>query len=200
MIWQKKRAVGQRNRRHVLVSPWLVWTRSNGDIAGEKKVLSEIIFLLLCWREGSAVSVIAKDIILTINLIMIFMCCVLEKKVYPPLYFLFVSRLDFPCEGLESEMNHLFPAFSAEQAECSLQHDPLLFSCAGSSPKFQRLCPCRDYRNGQVALCRDCLWPEGDLWMEIISLPSQETLFEEKCSNVWILTLLPYLTEDWLPK
>lgn len=54
-------------------------------------------------------------------------------------------------------MNHLLPAFSAEQAECSLQHDPLLFSCAGSSAKYRRLCPCRDYRNGQVALCRDCV-------------------------------------------
>lgn len=62
-------------------------------------------------------------------------------------------------------MNHLFPAFSAEHVECGLQQDPLLFSCAGSSAKFQRLCPCRDYRNGQVALCRDCLWPEEDLWM-----------------------------------
>uniref|UniRef100_A0A671YU04 alpha-1,6-mannosyl-glycoprotein 6-beta-N-acetylglucosaminyltransferase n=1 Tax=Sparus aurata TaxID=8175 RepID=A0A671YU04_SPAAU len=65
--------------------------------------------------------------------------------------------LDFQCEGVEFEMNHLFPAFSAEHAECGLQQDPLLFSCAGSSAKYQRLCPCRDYRNGQVALCRDCL-------------------------------------------
>lgn len=55
-------------------------------------------------------------------------------------------------------MNHLLPAFSAEHAECGLQHDPLLFSCAGSSTKYRRLCPCRDYRNGQLALCRDCLW------------------------------------------
>ncbi|PWA33211.1 hypothetical protein CCH79_00013610, partial [Gambusia affinis] len=58
------------------------------------------------------------------------------------------STLDLQCEGVESEMNHLFPAFSAEHAECSLQHDPLLFSCAGSSPRYQRLCPCRDYRKG----------------------------------------------------
>ncbi|XP_067331998.1 alpha-1,6-mannosylglycoprotein 6-beta-N-acetylglucosaminyltransferase B isoform X6 [Channa argus] len=67
------------------------------------------------------------------------------------------SALDFQCEGLESEMNHLYPAFSAEHAECGLQQDALLFSCAGSSAKHQRLCPCRDYRIGQVALCRDCL-------------------------------------------
>ncbi|XP_054614739.1 alpha-1,6-mannosylglycoprotein 6-beta-N-acetylglucosaminyltransferase B-like [Dunckerocampus dactyliophorus] len=67
------------------------------------------------------------------------------------------NALDFQCAGLDSEMNHFFPAFSAEHAECGLQQDPLLFSCAGASAKYQRLCPCRDYRDGQVALCRDCL-------------------------------------------
>lgn len=80
----------------------------------------------------------------------------------------FISRLDMQCEGVESEMNHLFPAFSAEHAECGLQQDPLLFSCAGSSAKLQRLCPCRDYREGQVALCRDCLWPGEDPWTETL--------------------------------
>ncbi|KAI9522358.1 Alpha-1,6-mannosylglycoprotein 6-beta-N-acetylglucosaminyltransferase B [Dissostichus eleginoides] len=67
------------------------------------------------------------------------------------------SALELQCDGVESQVNHLLPAFSAEHAECGLQQDPLLFSCAGSSAKYQRLCPCRDYRVGQVALCRDCL-------------------------------------------
>ncbi|KAM6957026.1 alpha-1,6-mannosylglycoprotein 6-beta-N-acetylglucosaminyltransferase B [Aplochiton taeniatus] len=67
------------------------------------------------------------------------------------------SGLEVQCEGMEAEMNHVFPAFSVEHAECGLQKDPLLFSCAGASTKYQRLCPCRDYRKGQVALCRDCL-------------------------------------------
>ncbi|KAK7939687.1 hypothetical protein WMY93_003013 [Mugilogobius chulae] len=67
------------------------------------------------------------------------------------------GRLKFPCEGVETEMNHLLPAFLVEHKECYLQQDPLLFSCAGSSPKHRRLCPCRDYRRGQVALCADCL-------------------------------------------
>lgn len=86
------------------------------------------------------------------------MCFIIILLPFKPV---FASRLDFQCEGVEFEMNHLFPAFSAEHAECGLQQDPLLFSCAGSSAKYQRLCPCRDYRNGQVALCRDCLWPRG---------------------------------------
>ncbi|KAM6972584.1 alpha-1,6-mannosylglycoprotein 6-beta-N-acetylglucosaminyltransferase B-like [Aplochiton taeniatus] len=61
------------------------------------------------------------------------------------------------CEVVEAEMNHVLPAFSEPRRECGLQRDPLLFSCAGHSPKYRRLCPCRDYRRGQVALCRDCL-------------------------------------------
>lgn len=66
-------------------------------------------------------------------------------------------RLEVQCEGVEAEMNHVFPAFSVAQRECGLQKEPLLFSCAGFSAKYRRLCPCRDFRKGQVALCRDCL-------------------------------------------
>uniref|UniRef100_A0A4W5PC63 alpha-1,6-mannosyl-glycoprotein 6-beta-N-acetylglucosaminyltransferase n=1 Tax=Hucho hucho TaxID=62062 RepID=A0A4W5PC63_9TELE len=62
-----------------------------------------------------------------------------------------------PSGLLTAEMNHIFPAFSVESSECGLQKDPLLFSCAGANTKYHRLCPCRDYRKGQVALCRDCL-------------------------------------------
>lgn len=67
------------------------------------------------------------------------------------------TTLNFVCEGVETELNHLLPAAPVSHRECFLQQDPLLFSCAGSSPKYVRLCPCRDYRRGQVALCTDCL-------------------------------------------
>lgn len=67
------------------------------------------------------------------------------------------SGLEVQCEGVEAEMNHIFPAFSVESSECGLQKNPMLFSCAGANTKYHRLCPCRDYRKGQVALCRDCL-------------------------------------------
>nr|XP_046163411.1 alpha-1,6-mannosylglycoprotein 6-beta-N-acetylglucosaminyltransferase B-like isoform X4 [Oncorhynchus gorbuscha] len=67
------------------------------------------------------------------------------------------NGLEVQCEGVEAEINHIFPAFSVESSECGLQKDPLLFSCAGANNKYHRLCPCRDYRKGQVALCRDCL-------------------------------------------
>ncbi|EPY86787.1 alpha-1,6-mannosylglycoprotein 6-beta-N-acetylglucosaminyltransferase B isoform 1 [Camelus ferus] len=65
-------------------------------------------------------------------------------------------ELQVPCDSTESGMNHLYPAFGQPGQECFLQKEPLLFSCAGSSTKYRRLCPCRDFRKGQVALCRAC--------------------------------------------
>ncbi|NXA51626.1 MGT5B acetylglucosaminyltransferase, partial [Nothocercus julius] len=66
-------------------------------------------------------------------------------------------QLSIACDSTEAEMNHLYPAVAEGARECYLQKEPLLFSCAGSNSKYRRLCPCRDYRKGQVALCRDCL-------------------------------------------
>ncbi|XP_062391498.1 LOW QUALITY PROTEIN: alpha-1,6-mannosylglycoprotein 6-beta-N-acetylglucosaminyltransferase B-like [Sardina pilchardus] len=89
--------------------------------------------------------------------------CARAALVCEPAFFRFVNnkealaRLEVQCEAVEAEVNHVFPAFSAPRRECCLQKEPLLFSCAGHSPKYRRLCPCRDYRRGQVALCRDCL-------------------------------------------
>ncbi|KAL2087201.1 hypothetical protein ACEWY4_018260 [Coilia grayii] len=80
-----------------------------------------------------------------------------------PAFFHFINnkqalvRLEVQCEAVESEMNHIFPAFSVQRRECGLQKEPLLFSCAGRNPKYRRVCPCRDFRQEQVALCRDCL-------------------------------------------
>uniref|UniRef100_A0A673G8B1 alpha-1,6-mannosyl-glycoprotein 6-beta-N-acetylglucosaminyltransferase n=1 Tax=Sinocyclocheilus rhinocerous TaxID=307959 RepID=A0A673G8B1_9TELE len=72
-----------------------------------------------------------------------------------PAYFPFINNME--CESLEAEKNHVFPAVHVDRRECFQQKEPLLFSCAGVSAKHQRLCPCRDYLHGQVALCRDCL-------------------------------------------
>ncbi|XP_029456257.1 alpha-1,6-mannosylglycoprotein 6-beta-N-acetylglucosaminyltransferase B isoform X2 [Rhinatrema bivittatum] len=67
------------------------------------------------------------------------------------------EQLNIRCDSTESEMNHLYPAFTESSKECYLQKEALLFSCAGYSTKYRRLCPCRDYRRRQVALCSDCL-------------------------------------------
>ncbi|KAL4657929.1 alpha-1,6-mannosylglycoprotein 6-beta-N-acetylglucosaminyltransferase B-like [Arapaima gigas] len=79
-----------------------------------------------------------------------------------PTFFRFINNkqafdtLKVPCKVLEGEVNHIFPAVK-RQLLCSVQKDPRLFSCAGLSAGYQRLCPCRDARHGQVALCQDCL-------------------------------------------
>ncbi|XP_041481614.1 alpha-1,6-mannosylglycoprotein 6-beta-N-acetylglucosaminyltransferase A-like isoform X2 [Lytechinus variegatus] len=39
---------------------------------------------------------------------------------------------------------------------CYTQAHHLLYSCAGGGSNHKRLCPCRDYIKGQVALCREC--------------------------------------------
>ncbi|XP_010887695.2 alpha-1,6-mannosylglycoprotein 6-beta-N-acetylglucosaminyltransferase B isoform X1 [Esox lucius] len=89
--------------------------------------------------------------------------CQRAHLVCEPALFRFVNNkealrgLAVQCEVVEAEVNHVFPAFSVLRRECGLQKDPLLYSCAGLSPKYRRLCPCRDSRRGQVALCRDCL-------------------------------------------
>ncbi|KAB0367250.1 hypothetical protein FD755_020574 [Muntiacus reevesi] len=89
--------------------------------------------------------------------------CLDHGLICEPSFFPFLNsqdafqKLQVPCDGIESEMNHLYPAFAQPGQECFLQKEPLLFSCAGSSTKYRRLCPCRDFRKGQVALCQDCL-------------------------------------------
>uniref|UniRef100_A0ABM5FME0 alpha-1,6-mannosyl-glycoprotein 6-beta-N-acetylglucosaminyltransferase n=3 Tax=Pogona vitticeps TaxID=103695 RepID=A0ABM5FME0_9SAUR len=89
--------------------------------------------------------------------------CQQHGLVCEPEFFKFINKkevfqqLNIVCDNTESEMNHLYPAVAENIQECYLQKEPLLFSCAGCSTKYQRLCPCRDYRKGQVALCQDCL-------------------------------------------
>uniref|UniRef100_A0A8C3QQ82 alpha-1,6-mannosyl-glycoprotein 6-beta-N-acetylglucosaminyltransferase n=1 Tax=Cyanoderma ruficeps TaxID=181631 RepID=A0A8C3QQ82_9PASS len=89
--------------------------------------------------------------------------CRRRGLVCEPTFFRFLNKeevflqLGIACDSTESEMNHLYPAVAENVRECYLQKEPLLFSCAGYNPKYRRLCPCRDFRQGQVALCRDCL-------------------------------------------
>ncbi|XP_021031639.1 alpha-1,6-mannosylglycoprotein 6-beta-N-acetylglucosaminyltransferase B [Mus caroli] len=89
--------------------------------------------------------------------------CLDHGLICEPSFFPFLNsqdsflKLQVPCDSTEWEMHHLYPAFAQPGQECYLQKEPLLFSCAGASTKYQRLCPCRDFRKGQVALCQGCL-------------------------------------------
>ncbi|KAL7831347.1 hypothetical protein SRHO_G00308500 [Serrasalmus rhombeus] len=68
-----------------------------------------------------------------------------------------LARFGVECKTVESVGDILVPAFSASARHCVLQSDLLLFSCAGAHHSLQRVCPCRDYMKGQVALCKGCL-------------------------------------------
>ncbi|XP_023677419.1 alpha-1,6-mannosylglycoprotein 6-beta-N-acetylglucosaminyltransferase A [Paramormyrops kingsleyae] len=68
-----------------------------------------------------------------------------------------LARFGVDCQTAESSSDTLVPAYSESRKHCIFQADLLLFSCAGAHPSLKRICPCRDYRKGQVALCHDCL-------------------------------------------
>lgn len=89
--------------------------------------------------------------------------CQEHGRTCEPAFFRLINRknafqqLNVQCDSTEAEMNHLYPAVVETVHECYLQKEELLFSCAGHHEKYRRLCPCRDFRWGQVALCQDCL-------------------------------------------
>ncbi|XP_062972676.1 alpha-1,6-mannosylglycoprotein 6-beta-N-acetylglucosaminyltransferase A [Elgaria multicarinata webbii] len=66
-------------------------------------------------------------------------------------------KYNIECHTVESANDILVPSFDEKKKHCVFQGDLLLFSCAGSHPNHKRICPCRDYLKGQVALCKDCL-------------------------------------------
>ncbi|XP_037134392.1 alpha-1,6-mannosylglycoprotein 6-beta-N-acetylglucosaminyltransferase B-like isoform X2 [Syngnathus acus] len=62
------------------------------------------------------------------------------------------ARLAIDCSSMARDVNHILPAYTPWGRHCRLQQEPLLFSCAGSDSSHRRLCPCRTYQPGQVAL------------------------------------------------
>ncbi|XP_056157082.1 alpha-1,6-mannosylglycoprotein 6-beta-N-acetylglucosaminyltransferase A [Lampris incognitus] len=68
-----------------------------------------------------------------------------------------LARFGVDCQTVESSADTVVPAYSETQRHCIFQSDLLLFSCAGAHPSLKRICPCRDYMKGQVALCKGCL-------------------------------------------
>ncbi|XP_077482582.1 alpha-1,6-mannosylglycoprotein 6-beta-N-acetylglucosaminyltransferase B-like [Stigmatopora argus] len=65
------------------------------------------------------------------------------------------ARFGIGCSNMAQGVNHIFPAYTPWGRHCRLQEEPLLFSCAGSDPSYRRLCPCRTYQPGQLALIPD---------------------------------------------
>lgn len=66
-----------------------------------------------------------------------------------------------PSHGLEchqTEVHHSVhgPSMNMNTRTCSIQENNLLLSCVGENEAVQRLCSCRSYKRGQVALCLSC--------------------------------------------
>ncbi|XP_069769993.1 alpha-1,6-mannosylglycoprotein 6-beta-N-acetylglucosaminyltransferase A-like [Narcine bancroftii] len=84
--------------------------------------------------------------------------CQKEQLICEPAFFYHLNkvaelkRYEINCITSKKERELYLPAFNAEDQMCLLQSDYLLFSCAGSHERYTRICPCRDYTKGQVAL------------------------------------------------
>ena len=61
------------------------------------------------------------------------------------------------CSEVREEMVLHAPSFNVETGVCYVQLHQQLFSCMHSESGVRRLCPCRDYDQGQSAICRSCL-------------------------------------------
>ncbi|MEE6489061.1 hypothetical protein FKM82_015473 [Ascaphus truei] len=68
-----------------------------------------------------------------------------------------LAKFGIQCQSTEMANDIVVPSINEKGKHCILQGDLLLFSCAGSHSNHKRICPCRDYMKGQVALCKDCL-------------------------------------------
>lgn len=86
--------------------------------------------------------------------------CKIQNQVSHGVFFPSFSRYNIQCHTAESANDILVPSFDEKRKHCVFQGDLLLFSCAGSHLNHKRICPCRDYLKGQVALCKDCLQQE----------------------------------------
>ncbi|KAM5153309.1 alpha-1,6-mannosylglycoprotein 6-beta-N-acetylglucosaminyltransferase A [Mantella aurantiaca] len=68
-----------------------------------------------------------------------------------------LAKFNIQCQTSDIANDIVVPSIDENKKHCVFQGDLLLFSCAGSHPSHKRVCPCRDYMKGQVALCKDCL-------------------------------------------
>lgn len=87
--------------------------------------------------------------------------CARRGRVCEPAYWEVINQKAFlkklrKCETYESDGVLHAPSFDSQRAVCYLQDNVMLFSCVAKQPSQQRLCPCRDFRKEQVALCEGC--------------------------------------------
>ncbi|EDO45819.1 predicted protein [Nematostella vectensis] len=67
-----------------------------------------------------------------------------------------IKRLNLTCRKEEFAAALHAPSYGHDGHTCILQTHPLLFSCVYAKEGHSRICPCRDFQQQQVALCKKC--------------------------------------------
>ncbi|KAJ7378518.1 Alpha-1,6-mannosylglycoprotein 6-beta-N-acetylglucosaminyltransferase A [Desmophyllum pertusum] len=67
-----------------------------------------------------------------------------------------LEKTGVKCESVNTVESLLAPSYDTSTHVCTLQKQPLLFSCVAKGPQLKRLCPCRDFQPQQVAFCKQC--------------------------------------------
>lgn len=66
-------------------------------------------------------------------------------------------RRHMNCVNKDKKASYVAPGVNLQGNVCTVQDEKLMYSCTSRSRTFARLCPCRDYIKGQIALCKGCL-------------------------------------------
>ncbi|XP_022109517.1 alpha-1,6-mannosylglycoprotein 6-beta-N-acetylglucosaminyltransferase A-like isoform X2 [Acanthaster planci] len=111
------------------------------------------------WPPKSAMHVKVSDINESCN-----KRCMRDDLICEPAWFHLLNYRDVleknfrsSCSSLESMEEVFVPAVNPVRSSCKLQGRPLLYSCASQDRDLRRICPCRTYIRGQVALCKECI-------------------------------------------
>eukprot|EP00794_Sanderia_malayensis_P017569 gene17569-19321_t len=88
--------------------------------------------------------------------------CEAKSLVCEPSYFESINRIGvmkklLQCDVVVQRASFVAPSKSAHDNTCCIQSNKLMYSCTAVSSSTTRLCPCRDFVPGQLALCRGCI-------------------------------------------
>ncbi|RMX57963.1 hypothetical protein pdam_00020016 [Pocillopora damicornis] len=67
-----------------------------------------------------------------------------------------LKKFGMKCSAVETKESLLAPSYDVSTHMCTLQKQPVLFTCLAKEPSARRLCPCRDFQTQQVAFCKQC--------------------------------------------
>ena len=84
-----------------------------------------------------------------------FASCEVRRLKRATMLFFFSFRAGITCNDTKYAEIPIAPSYD-KKTTCYFQQQPLLYSCVSSHPSHIRLCPCRDFIKGQVALCKGC--------------------------------------------